>query len=337
MAPDASAWYAVILLAVGAVFWVWRSGSRQIEAWRDTAHKVERLGARLLAAGSTREIQEALEQDLPRALGPVTWRLFIYERSRHALEAGSEKIPVHAAAEGEPAAIALAFRHRVASRLRVPGSPAITHYLPCELGEEAHAVLVLTGEGFADADSTSLSFLSHQIGAALAHLEHTAGREADARAEKRQAVSEVLHRVIAEIETQPDLPTLVGRLRAMMREEDRALAAADTPAASGAVRTTLLVEPDATRRRALLAALSEHGIRALPVHSVDEAADRLERLSFDLVLCTAQLAEHGWHDIAHRLGRRTRLVWLVDNRSHPWIEGSGLAALQEVHDLGQVI
>ena len=347
MAPDATAWYAVILLACGAVFWVWRSGTRQLEAWRDLASKLERLGARILSAPSRREITEALEQDLAPALGPLHWRLYIYERARRALVAGTEIagtevtgteiIPVHAPAEGEPAAIALAFRHRVSSRLRTPGSAEIKHYLPCELGEEAHGVLVLRGEGLAEADSTSLSYLAHQIGAALAHLEHAAARELDARAEKRQAVSEVLNRVITEIEQHSKGAAVADRLRAMMREEDRKIAIADAPSNGGAVHTTLLLEPDAARRRGYMAALSERGIRVLPVHTVDEAADRLERISFDLVFCSARLAEPGWPDLAHRLGRRSRLVWLADPPSLRWVEGSGLAVLHDATELDSVV
>lgn len=337
MAPDATAWYAVILLAVGAVFWVWRSGGRQVETLRDLARKLEHIGARVLAAGSRREIAEVLDQDLVSALGPVWWRLYVYERGRRTLESGNDVVPVHAPPEGMPAAIALAYRHRVPSKLREPGSAEITHFLPCGLGEEAHGVLVLRGEGLADADSATLSYLANQLGAALAHLEHAAGREIDARAQKRQAVSEVLTRVIAEIEHNGHFPALVDRLRAMMREEDRAIAVADGPQHSGAVRTTLLLEPDPARRRSFLAALGERGIRALPVGSVDEAADRLERITFDVVFCTARLAEGGWVEVANRLGRRSRLVWLVDPQSVRWVDGSGMAVVGEAEDLDAIV
>ena len=223
MAPGATAWYAVILLAVGAVFWVWRSSTRQVDAWRDTSRRLEHLGARVLAAGSQREIQDALEQDLA-ALGPIVWRLYVYQRLNRTLESGSDSIPVHAPPEGEPAAIALAFRHRVPSRLRAPSSAETTHYLPCQLGDEAHGVLVLRGEGLGEVEPTGLDSLAHQIGAALGYFEHAAARELDSRAEKRQAVSEVLVRVISEIEQQSAAPELAGRLRAMMREEDRKIA-----------------------------------------------------------------------------------------------------------------
>ncbi len=337
MAPDATAWYAVILLAVGAVFWTWRSGTRELDNLRDLARKLERVGARVLAAASRREIAEVLEQDLAAALGPITWRLYIYERSRRTLESGTDVVQVHAPADGEPAAIALAFRHRVPSRLRTPGSTVTTHILPCQLGEEAHAVLVMRGEGLADADAATLGYLANQVGAALAHQEHVAGREIDARAERRQAVSEVMSRVIAEIEHEAAVPALVSRLREMMREEDRAIAAAHAPADAGAVRTTLLLEPDPKQRRAFLAALDQRGIRTLPANTVDEAADRLERISFDLVFCSARLAESGWHDIANRLGRRSRLVWLADEASLRWIDGSGLAVLLTPEDLEAVV
>ncbi len=337
MAPDATAWYAVILLAVGAVFWVWRSGTRQLEALRDLTRKLDRIGSRVLAAESRRAVADVLEQDLPGALGPVNWRLYFYERARRTLEAGVEIIPVHAPAEGEPAMIALAFRHRVPSRLRPPGTAETIHYLPCGLNDDTHGVLVVRGESLGEADAEALSHLANQVGAALAHLEARVGRELEARTEKRQAVGEVLNRVIGEIEQQGQFPALVDRLRAMMREEDRHLATHVDVAPVGPIRTTLLLEPDLNLRRGYLAALGDRGIRTLPATTVDEAADRLERVPFDLVFCSASLAQSGWLDIANRLGRRGRLVWLADSRSAHWVDGSGLPVITDVDGLAAVV
>ena len=335
MAPDATAWYAVILLAVGAVFWTWRSGTRQLDALRDLSRKLDRVGARINAAASRREITEILDQDLASALGPVSWQLYFYERARRTLESHLDVVQIHAPAPGEHAAIALAFRHRVPARLKGPGSPETTHILPCQLADEAHAVLVMRGETLAETDAATLSYLANQIGAALAHQEHAAGRDLDARADKRQAVGEVLTRVISEIEHQADLPALAGRLREMMREEDRAIAATGAPAPTGAIRTTLLLDPDAAQRRAYLAALGQRNVRTLPVNTIDEAADRLERISFDLVFCSARLAEAGWLDLANRLGRRSRIVWLADSQSLTWVDGSGFPALLSSAEIGR--
>ena len=337
MAPDATAWYAVILLAVGAVFWTWRSGTRQLDALRDLSRKLDRVGTRINAAASRREITEILDQDLASALGPVSWQLYFYERARRTLESHLDVVQIHAPAPGEHAAIALAFRHRVPARLKGPGSPETTHILPCQLADEAHAVLVMRGETLAETDAATLSYLANQIGAALAHQEHAAGRDLDARADKRQAVGEVLTRVISEIEHQADLPALAGRLREMMREEDRAIAATGAPAPTGAIRTTLLLDPDAAQRRAYLAALGQRNVRTLPVNTIDEAADRLERISFDLVFCSARLAEAGWLDLANRLGRRSRLVWLADPQTLSWVDGSGFPVLLSATNLDSVI
>ena len=342
MAPDATAWYAVVLLAVGAVFWTWRSGTRQLDTLRDFGRKLDRVGARINAAASRREITEILEQDLTSALGPVAWKLYFYERARRTLESSLDVVQIHAPAPGDHAAIAQAFRHRVPALLQGRGSPETTHILPCQLADEAHAVLVMRGETLAETDAATLSYLANQIGAALAHQEHAAGRVIDARAEKRQAVGEVLTRVISEIEHQADLPSLVNRLRDMMREEDRAIAAPSAPT-SGApahasdIRTTLLLDPDATQRRAYLAALGQRNIRALPVNTIDEAADRLERISFDLVFCSARLAETGWLDLANRLGRRSRLVWLADPQTLTWVEASGFPVLLSAADLDTIV
>ena len=341
MVIDATAWYAVILLAAGAIFWVWRSGERQVDALRDLARKLERLGARVLAASTRREILDVLDQDLAPALGPVWWRLYFYERTRRTLECGTEIIPIHAPSTGEPAAIAIAFRHRVPSRLRPSGAAKTAHILPCGLGEEAHGVLVLRGDRIAEIDNATLNYLSNLIGGALAQIEHAAGRELDARAEKRQAISEVLTRVIGEIEHEVDFPqmapALADRLRVMMREEDRALVEAHAPAHLGAVRTTLLLEPDPARRREFLSALSERNIRAVPAKTIEEAADRLERFSFDLVLCSARLAEEGWAEVANRLGRRSRLVWLADTQTLRFVDGSSIAVLEGAADLDSVV
>ena len=340
MAPDATAWYAVILLAVGAVFWTWRSGTRQLDTLRDLGHKIDRVGARINAAASRREITEILEQNLASAIGPVTWQLYFYERARRTLESGLDVVQIHAPAPGDHAAIALAFRHRVPACLKGRGSPETTHILPCQLADEAHAVLVMRGETLAETDAATLSYLANQIGAALAHQEHAAGRELDARAEKRQAVGEVLFRVISEIEQQAGLPALdalAGRLREMMREEDRAITATSAAPPTGDIRTTLLLDPDAAQRRAYLAALGQRNIRTLPVNTIDEAADRLERISFDLVFCSARLAETGWLDLANRLGRRSRLIWLADPQTLTWVDGSGLPVLLSAADLDSVV
>ena len=337
MAPDATAWYAVILLAVGAVFWTWRSGTRQLEALRDLGRKLDRVGARVNAAASRREITEILEQDLAPALGPISWRLYFYERAGRTLESSLDAVQIHAPAPGEHTAIALAFRNRVPTILKAPSSPETTHILPCQLADEAYAVLFMRGETLAEADAAALNYLANQIGAALAHQEHAAGRDLDARAEKRQAVSEVLTRVISEIERQAELPALVGRLREMMREEDRAIAATGAPAPTVDIRTTLLLDPDAAQRRAYLAALGQRNIRALPVNTIDEAADRLERISFDLVFCSARLAETGWLDLANRLGRRSRLVWLADPQTLTWVEASGFPVLLSAADLDSIV
>ena len=122
-----------------------------------------------------------------------------------------------------------------------------------------------------------------------------------------------------------------------MREEDRAIAATGAPAPAAAIRTPLLLDPDAAQRRAYLAALGERNIRALPVNTIDEAADRLERISFDLVFCSARLAETGWLDLANRLGRRSRIVWLADSQSLTWVDGSGFPALLSSADLEALI
>ena len=146
--------------------------------------------------------------------------------------------------------------------------------------------------------------------------------------------------MISEIEHQagvPALDALAGRLREMMREEDRAITATSAPPPTGDIRTTLLLDPDAAQRRAYLAALSQRNIRALPVITIDEAADRLERISFDLVFCSARLAETGWLDLANRLGRRSRLVWLADPQTVTWVDGSGFPVLLSADNLDSVI
>ncbi len=70
--------------------------------------------------------------------------------------------------------------------------------------------------------------------------------------------------------------------------------------------TALVVEPDDAARKRLVALLSEYGHRVVPVSNVEEAADLVRRLSFPLVLCSAQLPGSRWVDffesVRHRVG-----------------------------------
>ena len=70
------------------------------------------------------------------------------------------------------------------------------------------------------------------------------------------------------------------------------------------VLTTILIEPDAQTQRRLLALLSVRGHRAIPVDNADEAADMVQRLTFDVVFCTVRLPGLSWTEFYRRVRRR---------------------------------
>jgi signal transduction histidine kinase len=70
--------------------------------------------------------------------------------------------------------------------------------------------------------------------------------------------------------------------------------------------TVLLIEPERLTAERLLAQLSARGYRVVPVASAEEGADLVQRLRFDLVLCSVRLPGLNWVElftkIRHQIG-----------------------------------
>ncbi|HYO84002.1 MAG TPA: hypothetical protein VES20_21545 [Bryobacteraceae bacterium] len=70
------------------------------------------------------------------------------------------------------------------------------------------------------------------------------------------------------------------------------------------VLTCLLVEPDPSSQRRLLAMLSARGHRAIPVNTPEEGADLAQKLHFAAVFCSSRLPGLQWTEFYNRVRRR---------------------------------
>jgi signal transduction histidine kinase len=81
---------------------------------------------------------------------------------------------------------------------------------------------------------------------------------------------------------------------------------------SSSLLTALLIEPEKLTQERLLAQLSARGYRVIPVGSAEEASDFVQRLHFDLVLCSVRLPGLNWVElftkIRHQVGGFTLLT-----------------------------
>jgi CheY-like chemotaxis protein len=65
-------------------------------------------------------------------------------------------------------------------------------------------------------------------------------------------------------------------------------------------RTAMLLEPDETSQRQLLAMLTSRGYRVVPVHTPEVALDTAQRLRFDIVFCSIRLPGLNWLELSER-------------------------------------
>jgi signal transduction histidine kinase len=65
--------------------------------------------------------------------------------------------------------------------------------------------------------------------------------------------------------------------------------------------TALVVEPDASLQRGLVAELSEREYRVVPVSTAEEGIDLVQRLRFDIVLCSVRLPGLNWVEFSERI------------------------------------
>ena len=91
--------------------------------------------------------------------------------------------------------------------------------------------------------------------------------------------------------------------------------------------TTLLVEPDAGRQRALVRDLTARAHRVVPVVSAEEALDLVQRLRFDLIVCSSRLPGLNWVEFLERTqGQTGGFVLFADG-----MDGGGEAMLRSAN------
>jgi signal transduction histidine kinase len=70
------------------------------------------------------------------------------------------------------------------------------------------------------------------------------------------------------------------------------------------VLTMILIDQDAAVQRKMLAMMSVRGHRAIPVDRPEEAADMVQRMSFDVIFCANRLPGLSWNEFFQRVRRR---------------------------------
>ena len=101
-------------------------------------------------------------------------------------------------------------------------------------------------------------------------------------------------------------------------ETPAAASLADVVAQPGSRRlTALVVEPDVKQQSELIRLITDHGHRAVPVASAEQAADVAERMRFDLILCGTNLPNLSWVDLFEKVQQRTAAFVLIADPMSP--------------------
>ena len=222
MALDATAWYAVVLLAGAAVFWAWRYGQTQLEHQREEVARIHRTAERLLQAKSLREINDVLGSGFSDARLPLSAEVYFYRRaSRELATVDGASVDIHSPQAGAPSVIATTFRNRLAvfsSDTKPPG-----YLVPMLAGEESAGVILFSGEGLAGMELSSLQFLADHAAVGARTLDQQAAQEQLFRHEKLATASQFVQAVAMELrevaQESPRAQDLVDRLLAMGRAE----------------------------------------------------------------------------------------------------------------------
>lgn len=106
----------------------------------------------------------------------------------------------------------------------------------------------------------------------------------------------------------------------------------DVPTARGKT-TALLVEPELQTQRRLLALFGEKGNRLIPVASIEEAAELVEKLRFDVVFSCSRPEGGTWVELFHRVHHRTmHFVLLSEGTLDPAQNGADQNGVAELMD-----
>lgn len=94
--------------------------------------------------------------------------------------------------------------------------------------------------------------------------------------------------------------------------------AATTRAASPSRNlTALVIDSDESTQRQILALLSSHGTRVVPVDNADNGLDLAHRMRFDLAFCSVHAPGLNWVELSERIRSSVRAFILVSDRHDP--------------------
>ena len=99
-------------------------------------------------------------------------------------------------------------------------------------------------------------------------------------------------------------PRFEIELPASVRERSAPAAAATTAYDSSRRMTALVIEPDETAQRQILALLSSRGFRVVPVNNTDTALDMAQRMRFDAAFCSLHAPGLNWVELSERMHSR---------------------------------
>jgi len=95
----------------------------------------------------------------------------------------------------------------------------------------------------------------------------------------------------------------------------------------GRQMTALVIEPDDTSQRQLLALLSNHGYRVVPVDNADAGLELAQRMRFDAAFCSVHAPGLNWVELSERLQSRVGGFILLSDQYDPELaadfEGDG--------------
>jgi signal transduction histidine kinase len=192
-------------------------------------------------------------------------------------------------------------------------------------------LLVQAEQSLTEASHKSISLRTSVLGRSIMVEISFSAAPGSRQAEEAAAVLSVIHSVVAghggevRLIVKPDQePRFEVDLPSTAKER---APQPDDPATESRRLTVLVIEPDETAQRQLLALLGTRGCRVVPVVSADAGLELSQRMRFDLALCSAHAPGLNWVELSERMQRRVGAFALISDRYDPELaadfEGDG--------------